>query len=883
MKKLAFLFKDIFRSANSLLVVLGVIFSFVIPATIYTVSESFIKSAQQISDTIYGRFDNIYYKAEETFTNLSMENNAPEDTEYQDYIREVGTISILSSSANNTYIEGYMDQNALKMGGVQIRQGRLPEKSGEIAVCISVLYKNNLSQELNTTVSINNKDYTLVGILNDFSAQWTQPKESGTVLLPNILLSLEESNHYPSCLQRHLLFTNQKTFPSSFYSDHTTLLSNVSKAENDAVEKYGVPPIVLVFTSLCALVLNFYLYDYYFKKQQRKMAILRCFNMNRKQAFIYMVGKVLLLVLFAIPIGILLSFGISSLIVFVLNKSIETTNTVSFSVSYTLLSIVLCLATVIPPACIWGIKIFKASPIELLQPVQGKVSNKAFKSSSSTPYRKTSVFRLTTLEFRLRLRQSIAVVLLITLCLSLFNFVSIYMKGFTLQRAEVEGRVPSDFDYEFVTALNNDGTTFVDASGATITTGTLPNEDSIYRMPDHSRILSENKILELSKNNQIQRINTYMESNDLYLTSSVSEANPYAEGFINNAILPDEVANIYHLPQEARNIQMYGYSEEELLSILENSGISDIDMEKILSGEEVILMAPIYELETSGDGSRLQLFLTPEKYQERENQWKDQIFSVGDQIDFVQLVPEELSMSGYLTESQMQGSVTCKTFSSKIGAIIYQHVGWFDTATTPPVPYSLLGLNETFSNMGILPTVSRARIYLKDTVSYEDFDPVIQSYVNDFGTGFNFRNNAAEMEEFHEFQVILNSLYSALLIVIAAVIILIFIFEEKIRMMDHRRFYALLRLNGLTNEQLVRLTLGQSLLFSLLGIALAIPIISLTIALMISVLTEELIIQHSIELAISCLAVPLVIALLSLISVHNFKKHKIAELLVENA
>ena len=115
--------------------------------------------------------------------------------------------------------------------------------------------------------------------------------------------------------------------------------------------------------------------------------------------------------------------------------------------------------------------------------------------------------------------------------------------------------------------------------------------------------------------------------------------------------------------------------------------------------------------------------------------------------------------------------------------------------------YTLIGANESFQSLNIAPTHSRIRISLKQGVSYQDFEPEIQYYAG-LLKGFDFRNNAAEQEEFRELQIILKVLYQTLVGMMALVIIIILIIEERIELFSKRKYYALLRLNGLSLPRL---------------------------------------------------------------------------------
>ena len=80
--------------------------------------------------------------------------------------------------------------------------------------------------------------------------------------------------------------------------------------------------------------------------------------------------------------------------------------------------------------------------------------------------------------------------------------------------------------------------------------------------------------------------------------------------------------------------------------------------------------------------------------------------------------------------------------------------------------------------------------------------------------GFDFRNNAAEQEEFRELQIILKVLYQTLVGMMALVIIIILIIEERIELFSKRKYYALLRLNGLSLPRLKGLIALKSVYFA---------------------------------------------------------------------
>lgn len=100
---------------------------------------------------------------------------------------------------------------------------------------------------------------------------------------------------------------------------------------------------------------------------------------------------------------------------------------------------------------------------------------------------------------------------------------------------------------------------------------------------------------------------------------------------MNDPTLSEDMKSIFHVQSEARRIQFLGFSKEELKNIAQYVDSGNIYMEKILSGKEIILMAPMYEAEEE-DGSVVQKFLTKDEYKGKSNQYKDTYYSVGDYI-----------------------------------------------------------------------------------------------------------------------------------------------------------------------------------------------------------------------------------------------------------
>ena len=80
-----------------------------------------------------------------------------------------------------------------------------------------------------------------------------------------------------------------------------------------------------------------------------------------------------------------------------------------------------------------------------------------------------------------------------------------------------------------------------------------------------------------------------------------------------------------------------------------------INVEKIRSGEEVILMVPPMSC-SNGWIFSAEFFSTPEEYTGVEGQFKESHYAVGDVLHLIQLVPKNTGMNGYITEEQARST-----------------------------------------------------------------------------------------------------------------------------------------------------------------------------------------------------------------------------------
>lgn len=820
--------KDVFHSRNFSLILISIAFSIFIPIVMLSVSTSFMYAAETESERVFGSFDNVLYLA----------NEFPEIEMLDDYGSLIGTIDIYHSEFDSeNRILGYMSEDAIKLANLDLLSGTWPKTENEVVICNSLVYKIKPGLDVGDVVSVAGHNYIISGIVNDYYSVWNKPDDCSGILFPNIIITKNDSENVVKTLQQHLLIKNSLPFPSEMYRNNMTLIANTNRIENDMSGKYRVPSFAILLTTCCSTMLNIYIFEYYVENEKKKLAIFRCMGLTKKESIKYYVLKIVIYLVLSIPCGLIMGYVASIAIISLFGALLHSNYVFVFSGKYIVFSILICLMAV-------GISLFVAShKLRKLSPVEQLTGcNLSSSSSKSCGKKKESlkcgITRLSCIEIKTHFKKSIIILLMISFSISLFITTSLYLNIYSSRTKDVPGRMPLTFDYEFLSNPYSSNTSYVDTNGELVNINNTPTENSVAFILPHGSVFPPELLTELKENTQIDMVKSYLEVNDLYMLNSPDEQNnPYLSGYPLDKPIPEAIRLFYGIQNETRKIQYCGYSEEELLQMDPYVIAGDIDIDKIRSGEEVILVVPMYELEFLEGGYTRQKFLTSDSFTGESNQFKDDFFSVGDEIEFLQFVPTNVNITGYINQDQMEEYLECKQYSVRIGAIICNRIGWFDVMSQMPTAYTLMGLNDSISNLGLSPTTDRVQVFLKNTTSYLDFEPIIQYYHSKV-EGFNFKNNAAEMTNFKKFQTIISVLFGTLTAVTALIVVAIIFIEEWIAFHQNKRYYALLRINGLTNGGLLKLLLIRSCIIAITGIIGSVIMSSVVMRLLFGTFSE---------------------------------------------
>lgn len=811
MKKIKFYLKDTAREKNSLSVIIAMAFACIISITLFSISYFFQENAAERLYQLYGYFDNILYANETTF------NGSQFGQEVNNQVEEVGTLCVLEAA--NEKVLGYADEKARELGNISILEGKYPESSGEIAVCNSVLYQEKLNSEIGSTFTYNGKNYTLVGIVNEYASMWNYPTNKESILMPKLFLSEAEKEAYSGALQYHFLLKNNETFSQSLYNQYPNLVRNVVRDDTDSVNRYELPSLIVLFIILCSFFLNLYVLIYYFDSIQKKIAILRCLCLTKKQSVLYVLWKLTFLLIGALILGELGGYGISRLSI-LLFSSIFHVAAITIPAKYFVWSVLVTLL-VVGIALLFSVrKIIGLSPMSLF--VLDGEKERIFKNGKTKKEKRLHFISLIWIHIKRHWNQSIIVILLMATSFLLFHSLATYIKLVENWQSTGQGQIASDFDYEFLTDFEM--TALSDTNGTEKKIRTIPDMDSVFFSPDYEAIISDEIVNDWKKNSSIRSVDEYLEVNNLYLYHTPDiEENDYLKGYLGNKRISGEVAQIFGLEDDMLNIQFLGYSKNELLELIPYVDEGEIDIDAVLSGEEMILLAPSYEMREQRDGSTLQIFVYSDSNSESENIYHDSYYSVGDEIQFCQIIPKNLDTKGYLNQQEVENGMECKNYSTKVGAIIRKRVKWFDNATQLPTAYYLVGLNETIDEMGMSPTSSRIRIFLQPDVSYEQFDAEMWYYYQEELSQFLFRNRASEMQELKNFQIFIRALSYVVMAVAVMTTITILLIEERIRLRKDLHYYTTLHLLGLSRRKIGVFLLLQAFFLGIITLLVTFP------------------------------------------------------------
>lgn len=596
------------------LLIIGIILSMVFSASVPFLISSALSSAESTKNAMYGSEDII-------IPNVTDNERCIEALEKSyacvGYANVFGYLSNPKAEEGNGFCFASFDEISREMY-VELKEGRLPQKKNEIAIEEEALVRMGLDADIGQVLSLDmfvrngenlaeasqKAEFTLVGILQN-----KRPNiEKMTILnyenLPAAIVCEDyvvaaggkaSTTAFVSTEE----FFNRKEYNrqfSAFLENYGEGNGRVLQYEISALASYDVleafsgitsPAVLLaVLSFVFMLVADIGIINAFganLKERKKQIGLLRSVGATRRQIIKLYGRESFVLCLICTPVSVLISLGIVAAIVpFFGEKYVFEPEFWIIPVSVVLSIIFVLMASFVPLA--------SASRISPMQAIRNtelgrKFRNKKIKTQKSFDTSKLLAKRNITL-FRGK-----GVITSIIVCIS----VVISCLGFSV----VNG-LKDDFDvyeHDYVITADN-----------FIATGFLSNYKTDYRG------LSENNLTEILLDGNVENISTQKKTKAYVQTENFTEYMHnlcYYTNYYNvqpeNVWVTQENYKEYTRTGDAENdfvrkcagvqgdlvpVEIVGFNEDIIKKLNENVAQGDIDIEKLNSGEEIILCVP---------------------------------------------------------------------------------------------------------------------------------------------------------------------------------------------------------------------------------------------------------------------------------------------------
>lgn len=788
MKHFSPLIRLFYLSKRTITIALCLSLVYSLPFIMAVLSKSFVDFETDEAQRVYGRFDNILYgNTVDSLTGADGRN-----VNSGGYIKRYGEIRCVPFENGLTI--GTADEAARELGGICVTAGTYPENSDEICICASTYYESYYQHTIGDTIIVNGRGYILSGLMNDYPVAWNKLPNGETTMFPDAFTAELETGDIGMVIT---LIQNSRPFPEELYRDNRNLVANTNVRIRNTGGKYNAPDFLYAALYTSVALITFYAVFFISRRDLANAAILRRLGVSPGILQTILSVKCLTLPASAACVGRAAGEGIARIFIWIDRATGFASLTYPEDIVLKPHFAMLLLLSV---AAGTGYLIFH-------------VVKKRMKEKMA--WRKRRISKRRGIYYR-ELRGDCAGILLtaaVCACLLVSSLIlETYLSIYKSQRREVFGKVPLDYDYQFTTNQEISNDTYVDSNGNKFTTASLPDKDSVYFMPDHSNIIRDEILAELRGEEKISRVDSYLEANDVYVKIPDMANQEYLEKSPSNQALDAEIMEQLSLQSDGAiymSSQFCGFPEDKIAQLKPYVREGEINTDKINGAEEVILIVPIFEYTSHEDGSATEKFIPYSDYKGKSNQFMDQTFRAGDSIDLLQIVPRDKRDKGYFTLQDLKERTSALSRSVKIGAVVYEHVMWFDDVSQPPGAYTFIGTQTTLQKLGIQPTFSRAQVFLKEGVSYSDFEPVIHAYQYKL-SDFIYRNNAAEMEEYRRFLIVLRSICGILSALAICIMLIITATEAFLSYSRRREYYTSLRILGMPPSVYCRMILCRT-------------------------------------------------------------------------
>ena len=804
------------RNSGNKLLLIAICILTLVPMFLYNTTNSIIATVKEQRTAVYGIFDEIYYREQvselSTFTDETFEGLLP-NYRYESY-GVFYTAKTLPLEGNKSLNLGFADSEAIRIGCISIKEGRLPEADNEIALTEGIaqeLGDYSVGQE----ITIENQTYSLCGIVNDFGRLWPrgelQIKDNITpvnaFITQNRLEQVFEETHN---ITQQIVIIKEAGIVNS--NDDTSRLFSSNKSF-DVSENFSIPQSFMILMYVISLLIVTTILIMNKTKLLARIRNYLLLGMNKGSIFFILMFEMICILIIGAAVGSVLSFFASKACLNFLLNNEYSSPVFDFDMQLnTVLILSLCVGFIIA-FTIYAAYIVKQTALD------SEISGKHYKNTKA----RISIFKLDMFKNR---KAIIAIVLLISLSCTLLSYGIAYKNYFTEDVTETNSNyVENDYDFQFSSKLINAPPLTDKVTGEQLTPLLFTNNyekngadqdfiDSIASIPGVSKILSYRENQKMNLLVKAGSIDTYFDASD-----SMPDGRYSMETFmqVNNYNL---IWDTFQYEDDDVLIcsEIVGYSQQSLEELKASVIEGEINIDKLMSGEEVILRVPAYKITEQDFGGTILRGIIPAEYDDPDAINMTQ-FKVGD----------EITLSGLLTDEPLNGGVAesdislfyRKDVTVKIGAIIRSTDGKL-ISSRAGAACSVLTVNEALDELGIPTTYSVVSIYTdvdaNNTLIAKELQVLGLDYPN-----MTFENWSSDVRTYKIYNLLVAIFAVTFMVILTVVTFTMLLIQFVIKTRLSLSTYTLYRINGLSFRKLIASLLLQLVAVFTIGTILSAP------------------------------------------------------------
>jgi len=792
----------------------------ILPSLFYGISGSIGKKLQNSQREVYGGFSDILYT-----DRVNTDNMDAPDKEIDDFFAvfntyESGTIYTVYSeeiSERRKLNVGYSDETAVILSGVNFIAGKMPQNVGEVALTESAadyLGAKNIGDK----AIIAGNEYAVCGILYDYGRLWVRGAEQDekNISPVNTFLTRGDAEKLlaeTNSLTRQVLAKQIGGSNAILSGGRHFANSRLSGSVNFSVPKQFMAIMFVIFAAmvLSVLALNS-------KQLQKRASTYYRLGANPSEAAWIIRAELLILFIAGIITALFFSICLNNIIVFFISKYINISIAPSFDWGAFLLLTAVLFAVIFAIITVFG-KLQSGKAVKTVQAVNVKKLNKIkFKN------------RFTVGKFALKYHKgSMAMMILLAVCLYTIIGYAVFYGNYYKRTDFLEGPKGSlarDYDFQFVTQLMN----------------AAPWQDYddpiIFFTSNYEKMGAKQDFIDkLTADKMVKSVKAYRENNKYYTLLKDRQIDEYID-----KINPVHISGTGYNSRKFNDFSVvgekFGYSNDDILVPSDVLGYPDdvletlsgsvvdgrIDMEKIKSGEEIILRVPDYELSSIEGGVMFDMY-TPDK---NGDYYSSTALKAGDEITLTGLFADE-PINGAVPQSYLE-KYRREDITVKIGAIIRNTDGMIYQRGSMQQTYSFLTVNSAFETLGIAADYSIVSVYAADGYSDETLATHFTEYLPQTGN-MSLENWLTDVKTYKIYNTLI-FIFVTSLIVVLAVTALIIISSHLLTVTKHSAAnYALLRINGLPLKHILLIICVGAPIAAVIGGIIGVPISLAVIAL----------------------------------------------------